>query len=513
MIRVSPTFRALLVSLCALALAPAAAQADQYVVDHCQTPANLPAAVFGTVTGQTSDTCSAAGGGLHHQVGTSSLPNSGDKVQIALSVPADRPNIAIERVISTFAMPGGPPPPPMGGNGFLFLSMYNGGGTTIFNAQGGAAGLRPTVDLTLPPGNRSLTWETLCAGAPCTWFDQNILNVYGNRLYLNEHVAPTLAVTGGTLTAAGPKAGAMSFAFNAADTDSGVSSVSVSLDATQIGAVQYACPFADWSACPRDAANGLLQTDTTKIPDGPHELLVAVRDAANNVLTRSLGTVTVANGGVPIANGANPSRLAKITAAFTTTRKRSRTLGFTATPTVQGRLVNESGGAITGATVVVLGRLRQAGARDAQIATATTGADGGFSLKLPSGPSRTITFAYTAFSGDAKPATTATLKTTVRARVAASIRPRSVRAGNRITLSGRLTLLPRRNVQVKIQARQGKTWRTVDDVRTSSGGGFRWRYRFPARQARRTYAFRARVASDVYPFAAGNSKTLKVRVR
>jgi hypothetical protein len=148
-----------------------------------------------------------------------------------------------------------------------------------------------------------------------------------------------------------------------------------------------------------------------------------------------------------------------------------------------------------------------------QVATVATGADGAFTTKLPSGPSRTITFAYTAFSTDAKPAATAVLRTSVRALLSASIAPRSVRAGRSIVLSGRLRLLPRRNVEVKIQARQGSVWRTIDDVRTTRTGSFRWRYRFPPTQARRTYAFRARVASQNYPFAATSSKAVLVRVR
>jgi hypothetical protein len=510
------TSRALLTSLCvagALVLVPAAARADQYVVDHCQTPDGAPAIAFGALSGQTSNNCSAPGGGLHHQEGTSMLPNSGDVRQIVLSIPADRPNLQVERVISTFSMPGAPPSQPNGPNGFPFLSMYNGNHDVIYNAQAQGVPIRPTVDLTLPPNNRSLTWEALCGGSACTWFDQNILNVYGTRLYLDEAVAPALTVTGGTLTAPGSKSATMSFGYDAADADSGVSSLSVALDGTIAGSVKFPCAFNDWSACPRDEKSQLLQVDTTKVPDGNHELLVTLRDAANNALTRSLGVVTVANGGVSVPNGANPSRLAKITARFTTSKKRSRRLRYTASPTVKGVLVDEQGQPISGATVAVLARLKQSGARDAQAATAQTGADGGFSLKLPSGASRTITFAYTAFSGDAKPAATARLRTTVRASIAAQIAPRSVRAGKGITLSGKLGPLPRKGIEVKIQARQGSTWRTIDDVRTTSGGSLRWRYRFPPRQARRTYAFRARVASQNYPFAAASSNAVLVRVR
>jgi 5-hydroxyisourate hydrolase-like protein (transthyretin family) len=503
--------RAALVAATLLVAVPGAARADQYIVDHCQSPDGTPGVAFASITGQTSDNCAGVGGGLHHQEGTSQLPNSGDHRDIVLAVPADRPNIQIERMISEFSAPAVSTNP---GDGAVFLNMIDGAGTLIYNQQVGAAGVRPTLDLQLPPLDRSLTWQVLCGGATCRFLDGNILNVYRTRLYLNESVAPTLTVTGGTLAAAGSKSGSPSLVFDASDIDSGVASVTVSIDATVVGQAAYPCALRDWSVCKRDQLAQVLQVDTTKVPDGNHELFVAVRDAANNVLTRSLGIVTIANGGgPPVPNGTAASRLAKIAARFTTTKKTSRRLGFTSSPAILGALVTETGQPIAGATVAVLARLRQSGAQPAQIATVTTRADGTFSYTLPGGPSRTVTFAYTAFSGDAKPATTASLKTTVRAIVSARISPRSVRAGKSITLTGRLRLLPRRGVEVKIQARQGNKWRGIDDVRTNASGRFRWRYHFPASQARRTYAFRARVVSSNYPFAATNSKPARVRVR
>lgn len=521
MISVPPKYRAMLVALgatCLLGIVPAAARAEQYVVDHCQTPepSPQPAAVFGTVTGQTADNCSAPGGGLHHQegrlVGQPNLATS-DNRRIVLSIPADRPNLHIERVISTFSMPGQDPAPGASGNGFGILSLYNAAGTLVYNAVGSGAPLRPTVDITLPANNRTLTWETLCGGAPCSFTDDNILNVYGNHLFLNESAAPTLTVTGGTLVGTGSKRGQMSLGYDAGDLDSGVASVSVTLGGVAVASATSACAPNDWSPCPRDLRSQLLTVDTTKVPDGDQELVVTVQDWAKNVLTRSLGNVAVVNGAPSVPNGANPSRLAKLTARFTSTSKRSRTLRFRSSPTVKGTLVNESGQPITGATVALLARLRQSGAQPVQIATVTTGADGTFATKLASGPSRTVTFAYTAFSDDAKPATTSTLRTVVRAVVSARISPRSVRAGRRLRLSGRLSLLPRRGVQVTIQARDGRRWRTVDSVRTTRTGSFSWPYRFKPSAAGHTFAFRARVTSPIYPFAAGNSKTLLVRVR
>jgi hypothetical protein len=352
------------------------------------------------------------------------------------------------------------------------------------------------------------------AAQACQFQDEYPLFVNGSRLYLNESVNPTLTVTGGSLAGAGAKAGQQSLTFDAHDTDSGLASVSVALGTTVVGSVTYSCPYNDWSACQRDRASQLLQADTTKVPDGSHELIVTARDAANNALARSLGTVVVANGpsaGAP--NGASASRLAKITAGFASTRRRSKRVGYGSRPTVRGRLVNEQGQPISGATVAVLQQLRRAGADPVQVATVSTGADGTFSYKLAGGPSRTMTFAYSAFANDPKPTATSSLQTVVAALVSARVSPRSVRAGTKITLTGRLRLLGREGIEVKIQPRDGRVWHTFATVKTTRGGRFRWTYRFKASAAGRTFAFRARVDSPLYPFAATNSKPILVRVR
>jgi hypothetical protein len=488
----------------ALAAAPAVAHADQYVVDHCATPDGTPAAAFPSMTGPTSVNCGMAGGALRLQVPTSQL-GVGESVNIAMSIPADRPNIQIERVITEWETPGSDSP-------YVFMPIFNHFGQEIFNLNPPG---RATVDRPLPPGNRGLTWTVYCGGsAVCNFASQYVVTVYRTRFYLNESVAPTLTVTGGTLTGTGAKAGRQSIALDAADVDAGVSSATVALGSTVVGSVKFSCQFKDWSVCPRDERNQLLQVDTTKVPDGSHELLVTVRDAASNALTTSLGAVTIANGPGPGApNGGSASRLARLAVTYATTQKRSRRLRFASQPTIRGKLADEHGQPIAGATIAVLQRPRQAGAVPVQTATVATQPDGSFSYKPPMGPSRTITFAYAAFSGDAKPAATSSLRTVVRALVAARITPRSVRARTPITMSGRLPLLGREGVEVKIQARDGSRWRTIDDVKTTRGGRFRWRYRFKSSGAGRTFGFRARVASPVYPFAAGNSKPIFVRVR
>ena len=330
--------------------------------------------------------------------------------------------------------------------------------------------------------------------------------LHGRACILNEGAAPTLTVTGGTLLSGGPKAGQASVAFDAADADSGVRSVTVSLGGTVVGSVEYPCAIKDWSACKRDQASQLLQVDTTKVPNGSHEIVVTARDAANNALTRSIGTVTVANpiAGVPAVsepNGAGASRLAKLSARFTTTTKRSRRLGSAAGRRSRARCSARPAGRSPGRRSRSSPGRSQAGATDTQIAGATTGADGGFSVKLPGGPSRTLTFAYTAFSGDATPTATGD----------AAHRRASVGVGEHAALGARWPAgLAHRQAcgssaapasrSASRRATGASGARPTSCGRRAAAGSAGTTASSPSARGR-TFFLRARVASPIYPFA------------
>jgi hypothetical protein len=213
------------------------------------------------------------------------------------------------------------------------------------------------------------------------------------------------------------------------------------------------------------------------------------------------------------ANGTNASRAARLSVAYRSTKARSLRMAFGARPTVRGRLVDEHGAGIGGARLVVQARRRQFHAATSQIDALATRSDGSFSYRLPSGPARSITFAYTAFAGDPQPAESASLRTLVRASLTATAAPRAPRGGHLMRLSGRLRYLPRAGVQVVIQARAGKTWSTVGTVKTRAGGRYGWPHRFTPAQRGRRFALRAHVDSPVYPFTPGNSRGVSVRVR
>ncbi len=320
-------------------------------------------------------------------------------------------------------------------------------------------------------------------------------------MLLNDATAPAVSGVGGPLLSGQPLTGVQSVSFKATDAGSGVHKASLAIDGTVVGEKVLddnggACAdlgvapdgrpsFANSQPC-LSSLDGALPLNTDLIAPGTHELVVRVADAAGNVTQVTRATITTTGPRAPgTNNGTGASRLAKLSARFGTRGSRTRRLAFTARPTITGRLVDEAGNAITGATIDVVVRERRAGAATVPIASATTGADGAFRVQLPSGPSRTIAVGYVAFAGDLKPAASAVLRASVRASLSASISPRSPRLGQPLRLSGRLRHLPRRGVDVAIQARDGRVWRTVDTVKTGAGGRFSWPYRFRSRAVRR----------------------------
>ena len=397
--------------------------------------------------------------------------------------------------------------------------------------------LSPANEVALPnlSGVTEVAWGVGCRGAGGTCPAAGgtysaVYNVLALDVLLNDATPPAVSGVGGPLLGGGTLSGAQSVSFNAADGGSGVSTGTITVD----GAVAVArvldsggggCANLGVSADGRPSylntqpcapsVSGLLTLDTNTLSPGAHAIVVTVTDAAGNATVVNTSTIDVAGSVAPgTPNGAGASRAAKLSARWTSTRRPSRRLGFSARPTLTGTLADEAGRPITGAAIEILVREKRAGARSAPIGTATTGSDGAFRIQLPSGPSRTVTIQYRAFSDDPKPAALVKLRTVVRAQLSASASPRSPRVGGRLTISGRLKYLRRGNVDVTIQARDGRVWRTIGTVKTRRDGRFRWNYRFrtPA-SAGRTFGFRARVNSVIYPFAAGSSKTVLVRVR
>lgn len=207
-------------------------------------------------------------------------------------------------------------------------------------------------------------------------------------------------------------------------------------------------------------------------------------------------------------NGERASRNARLTfAAGTRTHIRR---GFAGRTRLSGRLIDEGGRPIAGATVQIGERHTAAGAPERLVAQVTTARDGSFDYIAAAGPSRTLTARYFAFAKDAAAATVARVRLVVRAEL--TLRIRAARPGRTTWLTGRLVHLPRRGVELQVQAMDGRRWRTFDTTRTRAGGRFRYGYRFRTVSAGRRFALRVLVASPTYPFARGASPGRWIRV-
>jgi hypothetical protein len=107
-----------------------------------------------------------------------------------------------------------------------------------------------------------------------------------------------------------------------------------------------------------------------------------------------------------------------------------------------------------------------------------------------------------------------TLSVRVRGRLSVALAPRVLRVGGRMRLSGRLGYLPGRGVAVIIQVRNGRVWQTYGVVKTDADGRYHWTYRFKTRgSAGKTFAFRSKVDSPLYPFTTTTSRAVYVAVR
>lgn len=153
------------------------------------------------------------------------------------------------------------------------------------------------------------------------------------------------------------------------------------------------------------------------------------------------------------------------------------------------------------------------------VASAETGEQGGFELRLPPGPSRRVTVTFPG-DGGLEPATRRALELRVRAGVTLRAAPEHLRTGQVVRLSGRVKSkgapIPRRGKLIAIQYLEEATgrWRPVLVTRSDHQGRFRARYRFRYVSGRAAIRLRATaLAEERWPYVPGSSPPVTVTVR
>jgi hypothetical protein len=227
----------------------------------------------------------------------------------------------------------------------------------------------------------------------------------------------------------------------------------------------------------------------------------------------SLGQPLTSPIAVGVANGSGASESAQLALGV----KRSLTVDYRRRAfKLTGRL-STSGRPIGGATLAIIAQTA-GGTGSRTIARAHTRADGTFSLVVPAGPSRTVTVAYRAFSGDAGYAAQARVKETVRAGAQLQISPRQISSEGEIALGGRVDgPLPHHGVIVDLIVHYKGHWVPIRSkpggpiVQTDATGHFLVSYKFQGATGR--FPFRAEIPGGQagLPYARGYSNTINVK--
>jgi hypothetical protein len=189
-------------------------------------------------------------------------------------------------------------------------------------------------------------------------------------------------------------------------------------------------------------------------------------------------------------------------------------LGFGKASTVQVQLTcTATGKAIAAAQLDVATRV---GAKPAAAADVTTDGAGHATLRLAKGSGRVITVGYRMYADDPIARATATLKVSVKGKVALKANRRHLRNGQAVTLRGSLRggEVPARGVTLAVQWKDGYRWRPFAQIKTNRKGSFRYAYRFTRTSGSITYELRVQVTKGQvdYPYLATASKPVKVTI-
>jgi hypothetical protein len=549
-----PTVAVVLASAACLLAAPSLASAGTYPMHQCApgTPAVSPGwSVFGVNTNTSSvlwNTCST-GGAIGDSVASNEQAGAvtenghmGSQVGLQIDVPGSAPDVTIDSITAEVIGSS-----VTGDDAWL---GFTSGGQALPGAvelpYGGGSNYTASESWTLPQGARDFEANVTCStddSSPTCYFADSIAvpALSDITLTLIDNTPPAVtSVSGALASAAAAKstvAGSQLLNFTGADADSGVRSAVLTLS-PQGGGAPYThtfdfssqCSYDAWNACPLTQTVSGFAVNTSSLKDDSYAVSLAVTDAAGNVASDSLGTITTAgppsigvNGGsingalrppapAHIANG-DPCAGEALELAVN---------GKSKPPTVlYGKSVTVRGVLHCGAVPIRGARIAIStigGPASAAIDTsAQTALDGSFSYSVPTGPDRELRFSYTAYSDDPGPAATATTAIVIRPRVTLKITPH--RTSNRHTIYWRGTVTggpyPVQGVTLDVEVQEGRSWKVFDQVVTNSKGQYRYSYRFHSTEESTTYTFRVTLpdtGAQGYPYTHGASNTDRVHV-
>jgi hypothetical protein len=367
-------------------------------------------------------------------------------------------------------------------------------------------------------------------------------------LTIEDNTDPSIDVPDEGLFGSGTKWGTFPVLVQAATDASGIKRLAVFADggSEPVGLLDFEQDInrCDWSrAAPCQNVTDIeIPVDTRTLVDGQHSFVVKAYDAADNEKSSTTHFVTVDNNpapnptptppggggnsdsgnglpnGTPAGSGPGGGVVSggpTLTVAFAHNGRSRLKAKYGRVVEVRGHLAEGSGAAIADAQIGYTALVTKAGARVQNLGSVRTDSSGGFFLSIPTKlGSRRLRFSYSPQLGG--PAVvTAQAQLEVIAPVALKVGPRHVRNKHAITFRGRLSAgpIPRKGKLVNLQVVVDGRWHTFATVRSTKHGAFKYRYRFTRSYGRVTYRFRALSRYEAaYPFIAGHSKTVRVRV-
>ena len=501
------------------------ASAGTYVINNCPSAGSAdagswtvfgsPQNVKGTCSGGPGDYIGPRGGGM----------SPGNTAGVQIGVPAGSGITIIEAKVWWQVAHQ------IGGADTFAIAADNDG--AVGESTTPMTGSEPSTYV-LPSTTTEITLANYCsnddAGAGCTFGsgENNILELYGSRLTLQDTTLPSGTVMGGALTSSGTVSGTSSISYQAADTSSGVRLVQLRVDGEPAAVKDYlaSCSYTNFQACPPSVSD-TVSWNTATVANGEHRVELVVEDAAQNTSVIYSGEVTVQNASTTSSLGALPgpgsSGLQTLgignANGIRASEKAELRLGLPATITrsyahraivLSGRLLDGQGQPIAHASLNVLEQIDGAPA-PAVIGHATTGVDGTFRVRVGSGPSRLIDVGYRAFSGDSGYAALGRVRETVAAGVRLRVSPTRTGSEGMIVLSGTVEgPIPQQGTIVHLLVHYRGRWEPFRTPRTNGRGRFRVLYQFEGGIGR--FPFRAEVPGGQagFPFGSGESRVVNV---
>ena len=264
-----------------------------------------------------------------------------------------------------------------------------------------------------------------------------------------------------------------------------------------------------------NGARLVARLDDEHLRRGTYELQARAVDLAGN----ERSTAQYADGSP--AQLALPLRLPTRLNAGIVRRQKKRTrlvkvayVGYGGLVRVRGRLTTPEGNPMQDVDVQAFTQIRDDVTPQRLLATSRTSRTGRFSFLVRKGPSRLVSIRY----GGTPQIRSATRELRLNVRAGTSMRPNRRRLvnGETVRLHGRVRTgrIPQKGKLIEVQVFVRGKWRTFATTRATSRGRWSYGYRFDGTRGVQRYRFRAKLPPEQgYPFAAGRSKVVAVRVR